>query len=1018
VSPLQLGQACEELGDCELAAEIYRRSLLMDPANDELRRCIADLQTPDVKQRARGADRLAELREDAIRLKGIHPQRSVHLLVRAAQWSTDPADAQSLLRLALEICPRDAEGECDLLESVLRQHDRWDAVAELLQDRLTATSEASRRQGLLSALLELLDNELADPAQSLDVLGQLVEIDPTDERLLDRFRRLCLDQGESRRFADVLKRIVGSVPAARRVTYLEMLGDLHVEADDRAAALNVYHKLLQQRPDHPVALRYCRAHAESTGDQLKLVSLLSRAAEATPDPQLASTLYHELAVLVEQHFDDQPLAVRCWKDAVTLAPENVQVRQGLLRALRKGQLFEELSARLRAEVSRTTSPGEKLPLLIDLAEVCETELGDQAAAAMHLRSALQLDPKNSEVLQRLAQLYEALQRWRDLAGVLQRHAEIEVTLERKVALLHKAAHVLFEQLDREEETLAVCRHARELMPGDEPSATLMARIYERRGQWPQLVALLTERVAVERDSKRLGALHLQLGRLLMSKLEDPEGAASHFEQALQHDGSQGDLLPLLRELYAKQGRWDQLSQVIGRWAKRDDLSATERAMALYEMGRISEEHGADREGACQAYEQAALVAPDYRPPLTSLRALAMAKGQWREAVALARREIDLVDDSGEKTQLLVECAEILRDRLNRPSAAVAALETALEYDPHNLKAAQWLAGAYFDNEAWQEAAVLLERVVESGAELQDLHQYYYRLAYALEMQGGEDKAFTHYVKAFSNEPMHLPTLERLVVLCYARRQWQNTSRIIQAIVTTYADHKTSEQLADLFVKLGLCELHLAAREAAVRRLHELVLRPGEVPLAPEDAWRDVAEAWAATPLEPQLLGDVDLSVVTRVIKAMEQALRHVPEYPDALQLLAAVTMSRGDWDRSVTYLERAVTAESGDPQAQARLLICAGDITATRLLSTQRAERYYQRAAELQPTWDLARRKLEQLADLPQRLGDIDIVEEDLLADEDLHDDEPTSRIALHQEQATPTAPGLVVPPLPKKPED
>jgi tetratricopeptide (TPR) repeat protein len=202
-----------------------------------------------------------------------------------------------------------------------------------------------------------------------------------------------------------------------------------------------------------------------------------------------------------------------------------------------------------------------------------------------------------------------------------------------------------------------------------------------------------------------------------------------------------------------------------------------------------------------------------------------------------------------------------------------------------------------------------------------------------------------------------------VHLCYQRRQWENAARIGEAIVAQYADQHTDEELAELHVHIGLCEQHVAQREVATRRLRELLQRTGHGVYVTPEALRDAAEAWASTVLEPGLLATADLAALTKVIRQMERALRRVPEHPRALEVLAALTMSRGDWDRSLRYLDRAVDALGGRSEERARLLLCAADIAANKLLSVQRARRYCEAAVRCLPDSEQIRRRAEDLLD-------------------------------------------------------
>ncbi|MCC6746642.1 MAG: tetratricopeptide repeat protein [Deltaproteobacteria bacterium] len=1021
-----LAEQSRERGETGAAAELYRRVLAERPEDPAALAALAGLRASERVE----DPGVAELSGRAEALAAAHPEQAVRLLIQAAHRADAEADdAQAgrneLLKRALDLCPPSATAELRLLEDALREAGLRLELGELLATAARHESRADRKKDLLQALAHLLRDELGDPVRAVEAFEQALTLDPRDTAVAQEVRRLHRVLDNHAALARTLEDLLPRTTDRERIQLLEELGGLYAgPLRDAAGALRHYGDLLSLVPDHDEALAYCRAHDEASGDYRSVAVLLSRAAEAADDPVSRAELHRNIAQLAEQHLHDLDFAAAQWRRVVELCPTDGAPRSELRRLLSALGRLRELEALLLNDISRSLKPEEKIPVYLDLARLAADQMQDLRTAAGYLRNALQLAPQHREVLGRLVEVYEKLSQWRELAAILRRCAELEPDLERRSRHLTRAARVLAAHLGRDDDALALCQKVREARPGDRAAATLLAEIFARRGAWRELALLIGEQIGVESDPLELARLHLDMGRLLLERLNDPETAATHFEQALELDAGRGDILPLLRRLYTALGRWDLLVALIRRRASADELPPLERAAALCEIGRICAEQQSDVEGAKEAFERAVHLAPTYRPAVTAVRQLALAQQQWRDAVAAARLELKLIEDPAERTELLLQTADILLKQLNRPSAAAEALEEALQADPKNAQAAERLSAIYFEAGDYQRAGDLLEQVVSSGAELPDLHDYFYRLGFASEQLGDEDQAFSYYVKSFGREPMYLPTLNRLVELCYRRRQWDNTLRIAEALIETYTDQKSPEEMAELWLKVGLCHLHLAQRDVAVRRLQELVLRPGEVPRTPLQAWQDVAESWASTPLEPQLLGQVDTSVLSRVIKAMEQVLVSVPQHGGALQVLAALTLSRADWDRSLRYLERAAEVPRLDRKTQAALLLSAGDVAARRLLSAQRAEGYYRRALALLPGSVRVRERLEQLTEgrrAPGRpaaggLGAVSTLRRELGP---RPGPLPPSPVPLARRAPPPPPPPLPMPPVPAaEPED
>lgn len=965
---LELGEESLQAGQVGRAAECYRAVLEIAPNHSAAREGLATLA-----QRGELVDPTsADLAERAAAVADDHPHRAVRLLVQAAQLAQREQgkreSAAGYLRQAMEHCPPATGAEYQLLEEALRSSEMFQDLAQLLEMQAEAEDVRSRRKDTLRALARLYREQLDEPGLALEVLGRVLALDPADPEVTEEVRRLHKELGNHAALARVLENMLAEASGRERIPLLAELGRLYADKlPDRAAALSRYGELLAMVPADPAALAYCRAHDEANGNYRAVAVLLCRAAEATSAPVDRAELHREIAQIAEQRLSDPEFAITHWRQVVDLCPADSAPRAELKRLLAQVGRWHDLERVLLSEISRSLRPEEKVPVYFELARVAYQHTQDESRASGYLRNALQLAPENREVLGQLEGIYERLGHWRELAAVLRRHAEAVPDTDEKAKLLQRAARVLFVHLGRDEEALAICRLIREMRPGDRGAATLAAEIYTKRGKWREKTALLREQIDAENDPPELGRLHLELGRLLLDKMDDSETAAGHFEQALELASGAAEILPLLRQLYESLGRWDLLVELIRKRATAESVSNTERAIALCEIGRITADQLGDPVGAKEAFERAIHLDPNHRPALAALRALATARKQWRDLIALARRELQLTEDPAERARLQAEIGEILYRQLERPGAAAEALEEALTLDPNNSSAAELLGMIYFDTEDWERAGQLLEKVVGSGMELDNLHEYYYRLGYATERLGREDDAFSYYVKSFGREPMFLPTLTRLVDLCYTRNQWENTLRIGEAIVTTYVEKKTPMELADLYLRIGLCELHLAQRDVAVKQLQNMILEHGEVPSTPSDAWVDAAESWAATPLEPTLLGQVNADVLGRVVKAMERALVHVTGHAGALQVLAALSLSRRDWERSLRYIERAVESITDDPRLLVGLLVCAGDVAHKHLLSAQRARAYYRRAREILPGSELARERLDMLEVTPTR---------------------------------------------------
>src|SRR5262245_559318 len=109
---------------------------------------------------------------------------------------------------------------------------------------------------------------------------------------------------------------------------------------------------------------------------------------------------------------------------VAAEPTRREPRRALARALREAKRYANLVDALREEEQLgCATTADRIEVLLELAEVCRVEQRNDAGAATALRRALDLQPDDLTVLDRLATLFEALKQWRDLASLLGRRAQ-------------------------------------------------------------------------------------------------------------------------------------------------------------------------------------------------------------------------------------------------------------------------------------------------------------------------------------------------------------------------------------------------------------------------------------------------------------------------------------------------------------------------------------------------------------------------------------------------------------------
>src|SRR5207253_3031283 len=113
-------------------------------------------------------------------------------------------------------------------------------------------------------------------------------------------------------------------------------------------------------------------------------------------------------------------------------------------------------------------------------------------------------------------------------------------------------------------------------------------------------------------------------------------------------------------------------------------------------------------------------------PISALKALARARGYWVEVVRLLEVEERLAPRS-ERASLLAELGTILAVRLDEPSRAAEALESATALNPTDAASLERLFELQVLAPNWERAAHALERLLAVSPAVADAAERYFRV---------------------------------------------------------------------------------------------------------------------------------------------------------------------------------------------------------------------------------------------------------------------------------------------------
>lgn len=597
------------LGDVDGALAALGEVLAVSPGHRGAAFALANLH----ERAGRWQDALALLDK----LAGADPDRHARaeLQSRAGEIQARRGDAEGAaasFRVALELDP----GQANALEGLgllERQTEAWEAAlsrfleaaehyrapADVIRCLLNAAevyrwplSDADRARACLERVLEIDPHHAETRWELGELLSDAGKWDALWPHLEDRLRALDTDLAASdEERIDVLSRAARCAEGMRDHVRALALRDRAVSLDPRRAALHL------QRAETLVRAEEWEAATEAYRN------LLVHHANAL-DKADRLGIFRQLG-RVKERTGDVPKAIAFYAKALEVGPGHRTTLEDLARLHLAEARWDDALDALRA-LSEAVAETERPPVLERMADLLRERLHGPARAAALYLAAVELDPTNHRVLQKLLDLQSELEQWRPALDTIARFLALETESPRR-ALYHLAAANIrrFKLADDAGALEDLERSLDAFFAGGAPDAAARLRALEAFQAIDEILTAQKEWKRQERayramlkrlpsDDPTLVVLWHALGEVYRSRLKQLEPAIEAFETAHALDPEKdATRVQILSELYALVGQKapDRAGEHARRLVEKDpDNPEVYRALARahLEAGRTDE----------------------------------------------------------------------------------------------------------------------------------------------------------------------------------------------------------------------------------------------------------------------------------------------------------------------------------------------------------------------------------------------------------------------------------------------
>jgi len=808
--------------------------------------------------------------------------------------------------------------------ALMGPHSAWDELAVVLLN--LADGDPQRHFQQLVQVSEMWEKGAGDLGKAFESLASAFRLDPDDAQAREALERLAASNDAWDRLVDVIDQTLGeSNNVERAVRLLVDAAEVREKQGRVADAEEHYLRALGIKPTDDAAFERLEQLYRGTKRLQDLASLLERR------------------------------------------------MNGLLEKLPPGE-----PRRLRA---------------LELASIYE-QLGNTYEAIDAWKRVADENPDDPKPFANLARLYEGVGQWSKVVESLTRELDVLDSTgqgtgpppkdggaggpvsgpERARELRKRVGEIYERELELPDRAVEAYEAVYDVAPDDTAAESALERLYEKLRRLPQLERLLDRRASREQSSEAQATL-LERRATLLEQLHSVDGNIEVLRklERLRPDDTQ--VSHKLKVALQKAGRTEELAEQLRRQiaaAGKKKAPAEERARLLVELGRVEGELG-DTQEAQRTLERALELLPSDPQALAELSRLREGGSDWDGYATAREREAEVAREPADAVRALVDAGRVHAEKRKDDAAARAALEKALDRDPHAVDALALLHQVLRRLGDDERADVIARREINlEGTTPERVAELHVAMGASLLRREQLEEAGTQYREALGTVPAYPPAVEGLADVAARTGQWDEVEALLRNAaardgVKPQVAAQLNRRLADAAERQGRADeayallleadrmvpgdlrsrLQLGENRYRANRFREAAQYLGSLAEHPEVA---TLGAEGGDALYHAAISELKLRRPEKVVGLLERAIAVHPGHADALGLLAERIIESGDLARAVGLLEQQA-ASTTDDDARAQRFERVADVIASELKDPARACAAYQRALESAGKW-------------------------------------------------------------------
>jgi tetratricopeptide (TPR) repeat protein len=810
----------EKLSRERNSLESWQKVLELDPSDvDALRAIAANYRSAgaweELSQALRRLIQVGQLGESGIgrdELKELYSQLG-ELEGETLMRTQDSIDAW---REVLEIDAADFRALA-ALERLFMQEARWEEAVDILERRAKALANPTEQVDVLMQAASLWADKIGDGGSAAEVYERVLQLDPGNQTASIELEQLYRQRKSWVKLVDLLLARTEFVPdPPSRIQLLTQVAEIYEQQlGDRDSAFVTLQAAFREDYSNDHVAKELERLATAADKWNELIGEYTQVVQGIGEPKVAADLWVKIARWYDSALKHVDYAIASAQQALQLDNAHVGALQALEDFFRKQKRWTDLVGALARHAEVEQEPTARVDILLALADIHETQLGDTAQAMYAYQRALDTDERCIDAIGALERLYRRTQAWDRLVDVLTKKSQVVDDTEQAIKLKLQVGELWEDRLGDNDRAVEAYKEVLSVDPRNLTALTALDTLYEKTGRMEEYLENLEHRLEVSPPEEDRVGTYQKMATIWEENFAKPDRAAEVLEKILLIDDRNAKAYRDLERLYRQERKWESLVDTY----RKHILVATdgkERIDLYGKMGQVYEQELRDLDRAIDAYNDVLNVEPDHVDALAGLARLYEETEQWERAVEVERSLIRVSNDPRQKVDLNYRLGKIFDEQMQDPEPAQEYLVEALSQDPAHVPAMMSLLGIYKRRGDWLKAAQLMVRAEAATINPLEKTRLLYEAAKIFqEKLSDESQATDLYARVLALDPEHVEAAEPLSELYFRREEWAPLVPILEMLARK-ADRKTNRELTLLYHRLAKAADRLGENEKALK----------------------------------------------------------------------------------------------------------------------------------------------------------------------------------------------------------